>query len=68
MAGVVVMVGGDSLCCGRFTFDFFSMRRIKINDYVSFPLTLNMDKYIMNDSAEPLDYELYSVLVHSGTL
>jgi len=31
---------------GRFVFDYFEMKRIKLNDYVDFPFVLNMNEYI----------------------
>lgn len=30
----------------RFTFDFMSMKRIKLDDFISFPFVLNMNDYI----------------------
>jgi len=30
----------------RFSFDYFSMKREKLDDFVSFPFVLNMNKYL----------------------
>ncbi|KAJ1817460.1 hypothetical protein LPJ75_001707 [Coemansia sp. RSA 2598] len=40
----------------------------KINRYVEFPLTLNMEGYVSSNSSEkgPYVYNLYAVLVHAG--
>ncbi|KAJ2695871.1 hypothetical protein FB645_006351 [Coemansia sp. IMI 203386] len=40
----------------------------KINRYVEFPLSLNMESYVSSNSSEsgPYTYNLYAVLVHAG--
>ena len=35
----------------RFTFDFRTMQRLKLNDAVSFPLTLSLDRYVQDDAS-----------------
>ena len=51
-----------SFVLNRFTFDFRSMKRIKLDDFVSFPFVLNMNEYIngyegirnkLNEDADP---------------
>jgi ubiquitin C-terminal hydrolase len=48
----------------RFEFDFQTGDRKKIYDSVSFPLDLNLNKYI---GSEGNIYELFSIVIHSGT-
>ena len=35
-----------TLNLSRFTFDYITMKRVKLDDYVSFPFVLNMNDYI----------------------
>lgn len=56
----------------RFDFDYESMKRIKLSHKVEFPFELDMTRFVEKDEASiPLEkrqrYELYSVLVHSGS-
>ncbi len=65
----------------RFEFDLELMRRVKVNDYCEFPLTLNVKDYTKEGLAQKEDpnstlpvkeaeyyqYELSGILVHTGT-
>ncbi|KAK4163484.1 ubiquitin carboxyl-terminal hydrolase 34 [Cladorrhinum sp. PSN259] len=57
----------------RFDFNLRTMQRSKINDWFSFPTTIDMRPYTMDylsnpDQDQPEDqFELVGVLVHSGT-
>ena len=61
----------------RFEFDLELMRKVKVNDYVEFPMELNMRRYTKvglegleeQDGREEgyYDYELQGVLIHQGT-
>eukprot|EP01119_Soliformovum_irregulare_P014939 TRINITY_DN4142_c0_g1_i2.p1 TRINITY_DN4142_c0_g1~~TRINITY_DN4142_c0_g1_i2.p1 ORF type:complete len:2758 (-),score=812.11 TRINITY_DN4142_c0_g1_i2:29-8302(-) len=66
----------------RFEFDFNELKRVKVNDYCEFPMTLNMEPFtkeglakVENPNAQNLpshppgyyQYELAGVLVHIGT-
>lgn len=52
----------------RFEFDLAKFRNYKLNDYFSFPETIDLTKYIaMNVEATKSNvFDLYGVLVHSG--
>eukprot|EP00753_Platysulcus_tardus_P001828 PLAT11580.1.p1 GENE.PLAT11580.1~~PLAT11580.1.p1 ORF type:complete len:1163 (+),score=689.78 PLAT11580.1:82-3570(+) len=56
----------------RFDFNFMTMERVKVNDEMSFPYKLNMDKWMgLEPPAEGADsgvydYELFSILIHAG--
>ena len=45
-----------SFILNRFTFDYEYMKRIKLDDYVSFPFVLNMNNYI--NGYEDIKYKL----------
>ena len=49
----------------RFDLDCNTLQRKKINDRVSFPHVLNMNKF-MNEK-DYNDYELFSIMIHSGS-
>ena len=49
----------------RFEFNYNTMQKFKINDYYEFPLELNMNKYVQENSDNNL-YKLKSIVVHSG--
>ena len=55
----------------RFRFDYKSFTRAKVNTPLSFPLELPMDEFVdaTAEGAQPpqAPYELYAVLVHSGS-
>lgn len=57
----------------RFEFNYGTMRKQKVNDFCSFPQSLNFSKWSQSfsgaekKSLENLDYELVGVIVHSGT-
>jgi ubiquitin C-terminal hydrolase len=62
----------------RFEFDYNDMVKVKLNDYVEFPLELEMQKFtkeyfeIESEKENPLPqntstYDLVGILVHSGT-
>lgn len=52
----------------RFDFDWATNQRIKLNNRVSFPLTLDMSPFVYNPESmqEDMIYDLFSVLVASG--
>ena len=51
----------------RFDFDYYRMRKFKINDYYEFPLELDMTKYMSEKKDPELNkYVLKSVVVHMG--
>lgn len=52
----------------RFDYNYETWRRIKLNNKVSFPQDLDMSKFFteVNDSPHGLEYELFSVMIHSG--
>ncbi|RHY33510.1 hypothetical protein DYB32_001570 [Aphanomyces invadans] len=56
----------------RFEFDYDTMEKVKLNDYVEFPTQLNMAPYTAESlqrghSADEAWYTLKGVVVHSGT-
>eukprot|EP00644_Phytophthora_capsici_P011176 jgi/Phyca11/545551/estExt2_Genewise1Plus.C_PHYCAscaffold_180225 len=53
----------------RFDFDYATMNRIKLHNKVTFPKYLDMNSYVSdeNGGVRPHVYELYSVLIHSGS-
>ena len=58
----------------RFSYDYNTFERIKLNNKFEFPLELNMkqfcdisDKNIEKENDDDYLYELYGVIVHSGT-
>ena len=71
-----------SIFMKRWTFDFRTFRRIKIQKGISFPMKfdgsiyINSDGYLQNDNENndtndnntvpPMIYELYSIMVHTG--
>jgi len=53
----------------RFTLDYTTWQRVKLNDEVTIPLVLNMEAYVRDSKERPnseLMYELASILVHVG--
>lgn len=52
----------------RFDYDYATWRRIKLNNKVTFPQKLDMSKFFTESKEAPgaLDYELFSVMIHSG--
>ena len=51
----------------RFEFDYDSMLKIKLNDYLEFPFELNMEKYLIEDHTETNTiYELTGITIHDG--
>ncbi|KAG6012728.1 hypothetical protein E4U43_007682 [Claviceps pusilla] len=66
---------GDNLICHlkRFEFNLRTMQRSKINDYFSFPLSLDISPYTVehlnaeDDTLQSDMFELVGILVHSGT-
>lgn len=56
----------------RFKYDYYTDRMVKINDRFEFPEEINLSKFIAtnNDATNNDDniYDLYGVLVHSGTV
>ena len=55
----------------RFIYDFNTFERVKLNNKFEFPLEINMKEYCdfedKNINDEEYLYELYGVIVHSGT-
>ncbi|KAI1340566.1 ubiquitin carboxyl-terminal hydrolase [Xylariaceae sp. FL0016] len=57
----------------RFDFNLRTLQRSKINDYFSFPDTIDMQPYTIEHLSDPLGntesdlFELVGILVHSGT-
>ncbi|XP_068947330.1 ubiquitin carboxyl-terminal hydrolase 47 isoform X4 [Petaurus breviceps papuanus] len=51
----------------RFDFDYTTMHRIKLNDRMTFPEELDMSTFIDVEDETSLLYELFSVMVHSGS-
>ncbi|XP_074132885.1 ubiquitin carboxyl-terminal hydrolase 47 isoform X5 [Sminthopsis crassicaudata] len=51
----------------RFDFDYTTMHRIKLNDRMTFPEELDMSTFIDVEDENSLVYELFSVMVHSGS-
>jgi len=54
----------------RFDFDFETMRRMKINDKMQFPEVLDLTDSVAleeGDEKKELKYQLYGVLIHSGS-
>ena len=54
----------------RFEFNYQTMQKTKINDYYTFPLILDMNKYTENyikyKKEEDNKYKLKSIIIHSG--
>ncbi len=50
----------------RFTFDYDSLERVKINDRFSFPMELDMRERVEHSPEGPLIYELHAVIIHRG--
>ena len=52
----------------RFEFNYDNMLKYKLNDYFQFPMTLNMEKYLIDDSKEKnSEYDLKGIVIHLGT-
>ena len=55
----------------RFDFDYKTMMRIKLNNKVTFPETLDIRPYLdestLNKPDLKTDYELFSIMIHSGS-
>ncbi|XP_061599210.1 ubiquitin carboxyl-terminal hydrolase 47 isoform X4 [Cololabis saira] len=51
----------------RFDFDYTTMHRIKLNDRMTFPEELDMSPFIDVEDESLLTFELFSVMVHSGS-
>ncbi|GLE03920.1 hypothetical protein PINS_up012831 [Pythium insidiosum] len=56
----------------RFEFDFDTMEKVKLNDYLAFPEEIDMapftrDALTTGTSCSPAMYDLVGVVVHSGT-
>ena len=57
----------------RFSFDYNTFERIKVNSKFDFPLEINMKNYCIDENEEEdkknenYDYELYAIIIHSGT-
>ncbi|KAI9979899.1 hypothetical protein PInf_027544 [Phytophthora infestans] len=56
----------------RFEFDYDTMEKMKINDYLEFPMEIDMFPYTSDAGADSGDgksimYDLVGVVVHSGT-
>ena len=52
----------------RFTLDLQTFMRVKLNDRVSFPLTLNLNNYILKESEEKMDAAVYQRLLEDNPL
>eukprot|EP01080_Neovahlkampfia_damariscottae_P005080 gene5080-8680_t len=50
----------------RFGYHPIHFYRIKYSHSVSFPFKIDMNEFLETKSIEPIYYELYSVLIHSG--
>lgn len=53
----------------RFDYDMVTFQRIKLSNKVTFPFDLDMTKYVVDSkvaNATPIEYELFSVLIHAG--
>ncbi|XP_054627080.1 ubiquitin carboxyl-terminal hydrolase 47 isoform X2 [Dunckerocampus dactyliophorus] len=51
----------------RFDFDYTTMHRIKLNDRMTFPEELDMSPFIDVEDESLPTFELFSVMVHSGS-
>ncbi|XP_064647574.1 ubiquitin carboxyl-terminal hydrolase 40-like [Lineus longissimus] len=51
----------------RFSFDFIKLERYKENGKFTFPLSLDMSRYVEQESPDNMEYELFSVVIHSGS-
>lgn len=53
----------------RFTYNFETLERIKINDKFEFPLEINLKEYCFKQNKGDLyyQYELYGIINHTGT-
>merc|ERR1719267_46766 len=54
----------------RFEFDFETLRRVKVNDKMAFPEELDLSDSVAVEEGEEkkeLRYQLYGVLIHSGS-
>lgn len=49
----------------RFSFNYETMQRFKVNDRFEFPLELDMGPYI-EEEAQNLIYDLTAVIIHRG--
>jgi ubiquitin carboxyl-terminal hydrolase 7 len=51
----------------RFQYDPLTDNNVKVNDRFEFPERLRLDEYLKTpDPADPANYILHAVLVHSG--
>ncbi|EDV27142.1 uncharacterized protein TRIADDRAFT_54793 [Trichoplax adhaerens] len=53
-------------CSKRFSFDYHTLQRMKLNDRVTFPYILNLSEFL-EDQQTQLNYELFSIMIHSGS-
>lgn len=57
-----------SFYVNRFSFDPYTLQRIKLNKEVKLPLNLDISEHVKDKSEdEKLEYELFGVIVHRGT-
>ena len=52
----------------RFNYDYFTDRMVKINSRFEFPEEIDLSQFLAKSDNTPNVYELYGVLVHSGTV
>ncbi|VUZ46692.1 unnamed protein product, partial [Hymenolepis diminuta] len=56
-----------TLSLSRFYFNPKSMEAGKLDKMCSFPLHLDMTAYLETEQAEPVNYDLFSIVIHVGT-
>lgn len=57
-----------SIYVNRFSFDVYTLQRVKLNKEVVFPLKIDLGAYIKDKTSdEKFEYELFGVIVHRGT-
>ncbi|KAM3179680.1 hypothetical protein ACTXT7_000121 [Hymenolepis weldensis] len=56
-----------TLSLSRFYFNPKSMEAGKLDKMCSFPLNLDMTAYLETEQTEPVNYDLFSIVIHVGT-
>lgn len=57
-----------SFYVNRFSFDLYTLQRIKLQKEVVYPLKLDVSNYLKDQTPEEnFEYELFGVIVHRGT-
>ncbi|KNC48900.1 ubiquitin carboxyl-terminal hydrolase [Thecamonas trahens ATCC 50062] len=55
-----------SLQLARFDFDYMTMSRVKVHDFVTFPQFLDMAPFLATGASAPVRYQLFSIMIHAG--